>query len=81
MTIPARRCDVAVERLVQLFRDQHAPGESALGFFQRVELGAVKTALAGLDRLAPEDADPNDFIDLAESTAFDPSVQEGECSA
>jgi sulfite reductase beta subunit-like hemoprotein len=80
-TIPARRCDAAVERLIQMYRDQHAPGETALGFFQRVELGAVKAALNGLDRLAPEDADPLDFIDLAESTAFDPSVQEGECSA
>ncbi|HZB24580.1 MAG TPA: nitrite/sulfite reductase [Vicinamibacterales bacterium] len=81
MTIPARRGGVAVERLVQLFRDQHAPGESALGFFQRVDLAVVKGALQGLDRLTPEDADPQDFIDLAEETAFDPSVQEGECSA
>ena len=80
-TIPARRCDAAVERLVQLFRDAHQPGESALGFFQRVDLGAVKTALQGLDRLTPDDAQPDDFVDLAEQTAFDPTVQEGECSA
>ena len=81
VTIPARRCDTAIERLVQLYRDQHTDGESALGFFQRVEVATVKTALAGLDRLSPEDASPEDFIDLAEDTAFDPSVQEGECSA
>ena len=81
VTIPARRCDAAVERLVQLYRDQHTEGESALGFFQRVEVATVKTALAGLDRLSPEEAAPEDFIDLAEDTAFDPSVQEGECSA
>jgi sulfite reductase beta subunit-like hemoprotein len=81
MTIPARRGGAAVERLVQLFRDQHTPGESALGFFQRVDLAVVKGALQGLDRLTPEEADPQDFIDLAEQTAFDPSVQEGECSA
>lgn len=80
-TIPARRCDLALERLIQLYRDQHAPGESALGFFQRVEIAAVKSALSGLDRLTPEDAGSQDFIDLAEQTAFDPSVQEGECSA
>jgi sulfite reductase (NADPH) hemoprotein beta-component len=80
-TIPARRCDTAVERLVRLYRDTHAPGESAIGFFQRVEVGTVKAALEGLDRLSPEDAAPQDFIDLAEQTAFDPSVQEGECSA
>ena len=80
-TIPARRCDAAVERLVQLYRDQRTEGESALGFFQRVDVGVVKTALSGLDRLSPDDADPQDFIDLAEDTAFDPTVQEGECSA
>jgi sulfite reductase (NADPH) hemoprotein beta-component len=80
-TIPARRCEAALERLVQLYRDQRAEGESALGFFQRVDVGAVKTALSGLDRLTPDDAAPEDFIDLAESTAFDPTVQEGECSA
>jgi sulfite reductase (NADPH) hemoprotein beta-component len=80
-TIPARRCETAVERLVQLYQDQRTPGESALGFFQRVDTGAVKSALSGLDQLAPDTADPQDFIDLAEQTAFDPSVQEGECSA
>jgi hypothetical protein len=80
-TIPARRCDAAVERLVQLYRDQHSEGESALRFFQRIDVGTVKTALTGLDRLSPDDAAPEDFIDLAEDTAFDPTVQEGECSA
>jgi sulfite reductase beta subunit-like hemoprotein len=80
-TIPARRCDAAVERLIQLYRDRHAEGESALGFFQRVDVAAVKTALHGLDRLTPQEAGPQDFIDLAEETAFDPTVMEGECSA
>jgi hypothetical protein len=80
-TIPARRCDAAVERLIQLYRDRHAEGESALGFFQRVDVAAVKTALQGLDRLTPQEAGPQDFIDLAEETAFDPTVMEGECSA
>ncbi|MGB2715599.1 MAG: nitrite/sulfite reductase [Vicinamibacterales bacterium] len=80
-TIPARRCDTAVERLIQLYRDQRAAGESALGFFQRVDVVAVKTALQGLDRLTAQDAEPQDFIDLAEETAFDPTVMEGECSA
>lgn len=80
-TIPARRCDAAIEQLVQLFRDEGAPGESALRFFQRVDLGVVKTALGGLDRLPIEEAQPEDFVDLGEETAFDPSVQEGECSA
>ncbi len=80
-TIPARRCGEVVERLSDLYRDTHAEGESPIAFFRRVELPAVKTALAGLDRLAPEDATDQDFIDLAEDHAFQPDVQEGECSA
>jgi hypothetical protein len=55
--------------------------ESPLGFFQRVDVPTVKTALQGLDRLTSQDADPQDFIDLAEQTAFDPTVMDGECSA
>jgi sulfite reductase (NADPH) hemoprotein beta-component len=80
-TIPARRCDAAVERLIQLYRDGRTEGESALGFFQRVDVASVKTALQGLERLTPEAAAADDFIDLAEQTAFDPTIQEGECSA
>jgi hypothetical protein len=41
----------------------------------------VKTALADFERLTPEDAGPQDFIDLAEVSAFNPEVMDGECSA
>jgi sulfite reductase (NADPH) hemoprotein beta-component len=80
-TIPARRADQAIRVLVQLFRDQAAPGEAALPFFRRVELPVVKAALRDLEGLSPDQATPDDFVDLAEDTAFDPSIQEGECSA
>jgi sulfite reductase (NADPH) hemoprotein beta-component len=80
-TIPARRCDQALQRLVSLFRDQRDPGESALSFFRRVEIATVKSALRDLEGLGPEQASPDDFVDLAEETAFDPTIQEGECSA
>jgi sulfite reductase beta subunit-like hemoprotein len=80
-TVPARRCDEAVRRLVQLFRDQRTPGERALSFFRRVELSTVKEALSDLERLTPEQASAEDFVDLAEDAAFDPTIQEGECSA
>jgi sulfite reductase beta subunit-like hemoprotein len=80
-TIPARRCDEAVERLVGLYRDGHASDESPVAFFRRVDLATVKGALAGLDRIDPDNASPEDFIDLAEDAAFEPVVQEGECSA
>jgi hypothetical protein len=41
----------------------------------------VKAVLGDLERLTPEDAEPQDFIDLAEVSAFNPEVMEGECSA
>ena len=80
-TIPARRCDEALERLIGLYRDQRAPDEAPITFFRRVDLAAVKSTLAGLDKIDPADATLDDFIDLAEDHAFRPEVQEGECSA
>ena len=79
--IPARRCVHALERLVKLYQDQRSEQESPLSFFRRVDLGAVKAVLGDLERLNPEDAEPQDFIDLAEVSAFNPEVMEGECSA
>ena len=62
-------------------RTSAAEQESPLAFFRRVDLGAVKAVLGDLERLTPEDAEPQDFIDLAEVSAFNPEVMEGECSA
>ena len=80
-TVPARRCREAIDRLVGLYHETHARDESALAFFRRVDLSIVKNALRGLDRLSPEEATAEDFVDLGEEAAFDPAVQEGECSA
>ncbi len=80
-TIPARRCDEAMERLIGLYRDQRAQDEAPIAFFRRVDLAAVKSTLAGLDKIDPAEASLDDFIDLAEDHAFRPEVQEGECSA
>jgi sulfite reductase (NADPH) hemoprotein beta-component len=79
--IPARRCVHALDRLVKLYQDQRGDREAPLAFFRRVDLGAVKAVLGDLERLSPEDAEPQDFIDLAEVSAFNPEVMEGECSA
>jgi sulfite reductase (NADPH) hemoprotein beta-component len=80
-TIPARRCDEALERLVGLYTAQRTEAESAVAFFRRVDLAAVKSSLSGLDKLDPATATIEDFTDLAEDHAFQPEVQEGECSA
>jgi sulfite reductase beta subunit-like hemoprotein len=79
-TIPARRCDEAMERLIGLYQSQRADGESAVTFFRRIDLAAVKGSLAGLDKIDPAAATDADFTDLAEDHAFRPDVQEGECA-
>jgi sulfite reductase beta subunit-like hemoprotein len=80
-TVPARRCDEAVDRLIGLYREQRTADESPVAFFRRVDVAAVKSTLAGLDKLDPATATVEDFTDLAEDHAFNPEVQEGECSA
>jgi sulfite reductase (NADPH) hemoprotein beta-component len=80
-TIPARRGFVALERLVQLYKDEAAPAEAPLAFFRRVEAPKVKALLADLEKIDPVAATETDFIDLAEDHAFNPEVMDGECSA
>ena len=80
-TIPARRCDEALERLIGLYQEERTAEESPVVFFRRVDVATVKARLAGLDRIDPATASEDDFIDLAEDHAFRPDVQEGECSA
>ena len=79
--IPARRLAETVERLLQLYRTDRAPAETATDFFRRVPVERVKQVVADLERLTPQDALPEDFVDLAEDTEFKPEIQEGECSA
>jgi sulfite reductase beta subunit-like hemoprotein len=80
-TVPARRGFVALERLIELYRREGAPSETPLAFFRRIEVPKVKALLADLEKLSPEAAADNDFIDLAEDHAFNPEVMDGECSA
>jgi sulfite reductase (NADPH) hemoprotein beta-component len=79
--IPARRLSETVVRLLHLYRSDRRPAESATDFFRRVTVERVKEVVGDLERLTMADALPEDFIDLAESTEFNPEIQEGECSA
>jgi len=79
--IPARRIPDAVERLIALYARRREPGESATSFFARVELDAVKIELADLARLAADELQEADYIDLGEATEFAPEIMDGECSA
>ena len=80
-TVPARRAFDALERLVQLYRTEGSEADGPLAFFRSVEAPRVKAVLADLEKLAPEAATEEDFIDLAEDHAFNPEVMDGECSA
>lgn len=79
--VPARRCAEVVDRLVDLYGSDRAPGESAVAFFRRVDVATVKRSLSDLEQLTAEDLTPDDLIDLGESQEFRPDVQDGECSA
>ncbi len=79
--VPARRASDALDRLIRMYQDQRSPDESAVGFFRRIDVAAVKSTLADLEQITPESSEPQDFIDLAEVSPFNPEVMEGECSA
>ena len=79
--VPARRASDALDRLIRMYQDKRTPDESAVGFFRRIDVAAVKSTLADLEQITPESSEPQDFIDLAEVSPFNPEVMEGECSA
>lgn len=78
--IPARRGPQALDRLAHFYAAHKSGDETAAAFFNRVDLGKVKQLLADLETLTTETATEEDFIDLAESTAFAPETSEGECA-
>jgi sulfite reductase (NADPH) hemoprotein beta-component len=79
--VPARRGALVLERLIDLYQTDQQPSESATAFFARVDIARVKGVLKDLEQLTPEDALPDDFVDLGEDTEFKPEVLDGECSA
>jgi sulfite reductase beta subunit-like hemoprotein len=78
--VPARRAPIALERLVRLYAGEKSDGETPLAFFRRLEPSRVKTLLADLELLTAETAAADDYVDLAETTAFRPETSEGECA-
>jgi sulfite reductase beta subunit-like hemoprotein len=79
--VPARRIPEVVDRLVALYTREKGEGESADAFFARVPLRVIKIELGDLERITPDDATADDFVDLGEAAEFSPEVLEGECSA
>jgi len=79
--VPVHRVASAVERLIALYRAEREPGETATAFFRRVDVGRVKSTLADLESVRPEETTATDFVDLGEKAAFEVTTMEGECSA
>jgi sulfite reductase (NADPH) hemoprotein beta-component len=78
--IPARRANVALERLARYFAAERHENETAQSFFRRADVVKVKELLADLEPLTAQTAAKDDFIDLAETTEFRPETSEGECA-
>ncbi len=78
--VPARRAATALERLVRLYADEKQPDETPVAFFRRLEVPRVKALLSDLETFSSETANDNDYIDLAETTAFRPETTDGECA-
>ncbi len=79
--IPARRIPDAVSRMLELYREERTPGESASAFFLRVDPARARAAVADLEKMTADAALPTDYIDPGEDHAFSPEVMDGECSA
>lgn len=78
--VPARRAHQALDRLVRFYAAEKESGETPLSFFRRIEVARVKALLADLETLTAESATAQDYIDLAETTAFRPETTDGECA-
>src|SRR5438093_13650703 len=78
--IPARRAPIAIERLIDLYTTERVNGETLAQFYRRADVARVKETLADLERITEADAQPADFIDLAEEQEYAPEVMDGECS-
>jgi sulfite reductase (NADPH) hemoprotein beta-component len=79
--IPARRVPDAVERLLKLYQAERKDGEKAAEFFARVDVEHARTVLLDLEKMTPESAKPEDFIDLGEDHEYKVEILDGECSA
>jgi sulfite reductase beta subunit-like hemoprotein len=79
--VPARRIPEVVDRLIGLYTREKQDGEPADAFFQRVPLDRIRVELSDLERITPEEATSEDFVDPGETAEFHPEVLEGECSA
>jgi sulfite reductase (NADPH) hemoprotein beta-component len=79
--IPVNRLTDALDRLIELYKEQRQGEEDLGAFFRRIPPAEATARLKDLGELLPEQAAAEDYIDLGESQAFNPEVMEGECAS
>jgi sulfite reductase beta subunit-like hemoprotein len=79
--IPVNRLTAAVDRLLDLYKEQREGDENLGAFFRRVSPAVATARLKDLADLLPDAIAPQDYIDLGETQAFNPEVMEGECAS
>ena len=79
--VPVHRLTDALDRLLDLYRDQRQGDEELGAFFRRLPPATATAALSGLAQLLPNEITETDLIDLGENQTFNPEVMDGECSA
>lgn len=79
--LPARRVTEAVERLIALYEEEKAPGETPDAFLGRLAPERVSALLRDLEELSAKDASEEDFVDFDEQQQFHVQLSEGECAS
>jgi sulfite reductase (NADPH) hemoprotein beta-component len=79
--VPVHRLTDAVDRLLDLYKNQRQGEENLGAFFRRIPPAVATDALKDLAELLPNQVTDSDYVDLGESQAFAPEVMDGECSA
>jgi sulfite reductase (NADPH) hemoprotein beta-component len=79
--IPVTRLTTALDRLLELYKEQRLGDENLGAFFRRIPPATATAKLKDLADLLPTEVTEADFIDLGESTAFNPEVMDGECAS
>ena len=79
MKIPARRVPVALDRLVDQYREERLNGERFAQWVERADRASVKARLA--DLALSDRPEAEEIIDWDQETAFTGKTGEGECAA
>ena len=79
--IPVRRLTNAIDRLLMMYQERRAEGESLGAFFRRVPPAAATDVLKDLAEVRQGETTGEDYIDLGDTTTFETIVMDGECAS